>query len=163
MVYKKKHVETRGFAVWKSHVSRKRFSKKVGDLGESTQECSCLFHGVSSGQIIATSAEVTLNGGLVRESLSNALNSGLGIIVICPASWRNGGMNQLELVFWLQRVTGHGRTILSAGRQWTCSNLPTTRTNTFLWWSYDMCSWSSDYVNQLLRKLQHTGTYAKLP
>ena len=33
-----------------------------------------------SGQIIATSA----NGGLVRESLQNPLNSGLGIIVICP-------------------------------------------------------------------------------
>ena len=38
-----------------------------------------------SGQIIATSAEVTLNGGLVRvPSPQNPLNSGLGIIVICP-------------------------------------------------------------------------------
>ncbi len=37
-----------------------------------------------SGQIIATSAEVTPNGGLVRESSHNPLNSGLGIIVICP-------------------------------------------------------------------------------
>ena len=37
-----------------------------------------------SGQIIATSAEVTLNGGLVRESPQNPLNSGLGNIVICP-------------------------------------------------------------------------------
>ena len=37
-----------------------------------------------SGQIIATSAEVTPNGGLVRESPQNPLNSGLGIIVICP-------------------------------------------------------------------------------
>ena len=35
-------------------------------------------------QIIATSAEVTLNGGLVRESPKNPINSGLGIIVICP-------------------------------------------------------------------------------
>ena len=34
-----------------------------------------------SGQIITTSAEVTLNGGLVRESLQNPLNSGLGITV----------------------------------------------------------------------------------
>ena len=42
-----------------------------------------------SGQIIATSAEVTPNGGLVRESHQNPLNSGLGIIVICPAfKWR---------------------------------------------------------------------------
>ena len=37
-----------------------------------------------SGQSIATSAEVTLNGGLVRESPKNAFNSGLGIIVIWP-------------------------------------------------------------------------------
>ena len=37
----------------------------------------------SSGQFIATSAEVTPNGGLVRESPQNTLNSGLGIIVIC--------------------------------------------------------------------------------
>ena len=39
---------------------------------------------VGSGQIITTSAEVTPNGGLVRESPQNPLNSGLGIIVICP-------------------------------------------------------------------------------
>ena len=31
-------------------------------------------------------AEVTLNGGLVRESPQNPLNSGLGIILICPDS-----------------------------------------------------------------------------
>ena len=37
----------------------------------------------SSGQTITTSAEVTLNGGLVRESHQNPLNSGLGIILIC--------------------------------------------------------------------------------
>ena len=37
-----------------------------------------------TGQIITTSAEVTPNGGLVRESLPNPLNSGLGIILICP-------------------------------------------------------------------------------
>ena len=36
------------------------------------------------GQIIATSVEVTPNGGFVRQSPQNALNSGLGIIVICP-------------------------------------------------------------------------------
>ena len=33
-----------------------------------------------SGRIIATSAEVTPNCGLVRESFLNLLNSGLGII-----------------------------------------------------------------------------------
>ena len=40
-----------------------------------------------SGQIIATSAEVTPNGGLVRESHQNPFNSGLGIIQICPDVW----------------------------------------------------------------------------
>ena len=37
-----------------------------------------------SGQIITTSAEVTLNGGLARESPQNLLNSGLAITLICP-------------------------------------------------------------------------------
>ena len=37
-----------------------------------------------SGQIITTSAEVTLNGGLIRELPQNSLNSGLGIILIYP-------------------------------------------------------------------------------
>ena len=44
------------------------------------------FHYHSPGQIIATSAEVNLNGGLVREFSQNAVNSGLGFIVICPDS-----------------------------------------------------------------------------
>ena len=35
------------------------------------------------GQFITTSAEVTPNGSLSRESPQNPLNSGLGIIVIC--------------------------------------------------------------------------------
>ena len=42
---------------------------------------------IISGQIIATYSRrlVTPNGGaLVRESFQNPLNSGLGIIVICP-------------------------------------------------------------------------------
>ena len=39
-----------------------------------------------SGQIITTGYRrlVTLNGGLVGESSQNSLNSGLGIILICP-------------------------------------------------------------------------------
>ena len=37
-----------------------------------------------SGQFITTSAEVTLNGGLIRELPQNPLNSALGIILICP-------------------------------------------------------------------------------
>ena len=36
------------------------------------------------GQIITTSAEVTLNGGLIRELPQNPLNLSLGIILICP-------------------------------------------------------------------------------
>ena len=43
---------------------------------------------IVSGQIITTSAEVTLNGGLVRESPQNPLNSGLGIILVCPEYWQ---------------------------------------------------------------------------
>ena len=39
---------------------------------------------IETGQIITTSAEVTLNGGLIRELPQNPLNSGLGIILICP-------------------------------------------------------------------------------
>ena len=45
-------------------------------------KCRYKYH--TSGQIITTSAEVTLNCGLVRESPQNPLNSGLGIIRICP-------------------------------------------------------------------------------
>ena len=41
---------------------------------------------ILSEQIITTSAEVTLNGGLIRELPQNPLNSGLGIILICPDS-----------------------------------------------------------------------------
>ena len=41
----------------------------------------------TSGQIITTSAEVTLNGGLVMQYRQNPLNSGLGNIVICPETW----------------------------------------------------------------------------
>ena len=37
-----------------------------------------------SGQIITKSADVTLNGGLIRELPQNPLNSGLGILLICP-------------------------------------------------------------------------------
>ena len=37
-----------------------------------------------TGQIITTSADVTLNGGLTRELPQNPPNSGLGIILICP-------------------------------------------------------------------------------
>ena len=41
-----------------------------------------------SGQIITTSADVTLNSGLIRELPQNPLNSGLGIILIWPEWWK---------------------------------------------------------------------------
>ncbi len=40
--------------------------------------------GKTRGDRKTTSAEVTLNGGLIRELPQNPLNSGLGIILICP-------------------------------------------------------------------------------
>jgi len=43
-----------------------------------------LFSYIRSRQFITTSAEVTANGGLVEESTQHDLNSGSGIIVICP-------------------------------------------------------------------------------
>ena len=42
-----------------------------------------------SGQFITTSADVTLNGGLIRELPQNPLNSGLGIILICPVQFNH--------------------------------------------------------------------------
>ena len=66
----------------------------------------CVFNGVAqpltdthrSGQIIATSAEVTLNGGLVREPPQNPLNSGLGIILICPDRYIFIYINKYEYI-----------------------------------------------------------------
>ena len=48
---------------------------------------------IIAGQIITTSAEVTLTGGLLGESSQNTLNSGLGIILICPdySGWLKTG------------------------------------------------------------------------
>ena len=62
-----------GFVSGKVEGSTQHFSHEI--LG---------FQRYEAGQIITTSAEVTLNGGLVRESPQNPLNSGLGIILICP-------------------------------------------------------------------------------
>ena len=58
----------------------------MGSVGKSSTLLTKLSQhkNQTSGQIIATSAEVTPNGGLVRESPNNALNSGLGTIGICP-------------------------------------------------------------------------------
>ena len=37
---------------------------------------------------LRTLAEVTFNGGLLRESPPNPVSSGFGIIVVCPDFWR---------------------------------------------------------------------------
>ena len=55
-----------------------------------------VYNSSKSGQIITTSAEVTLNGGLIRELPQNPLNSGLGIILICPDP--NGGSDDFFAV-----------------------------------------------------------------
>ena len=62
-----------------------------------------------SGQIITTSAEVTLNGGLIRELPQNPLNSGLGIILICPELDSIGFLFDelffcLETFFWFLNI-----------------------------------------------------------
>ena len=44
---------------------------------------------------MTTSAEVTLNCGLVRDSPHYPLNSGLGIILICPDLYLGGGFKDL--------------------------------------------------------------------
>ena len=56
-----------------------------------------------SGQIIATSAEVTPNDGLGRETSPNHLNSGLEIIVICPDVLSFGKPTILSLSTFDQR------------------------------------------------------------
>ena len=65
-----------------------------------------------SGQIITTSAEVTLNGGLIRELPQNPLNSGLGIILICPDKFvipvlaeTLGKMDPICVVQWVGLTT----------------------------------------------------------
>ena len=63
----------------KSLTVRIHFFKKTSKKTGHPEKCS-----MSSGQIITTSAEVTLNGGLIRELPQNPLNSGLGTILICP-------------------------------------------------------------------------------
>ena len=65
---------------WRCKFSKGNPRKFQGNLGEG--EILWI-----SGQIITTSAEVTLNGGLIRELPQNPLNSGLGIILICPVLW----------------------------------------------------------------------------
>ena len=73
----------------------------------------CCFLEDDSGQIITTSAEVTQNGGLIRELPQNPLNSGLGIILICPDDSfplrKNGpnfqGQNLLIFGMWKPKFT----------------------------------------------------------
>ena len=62
-----------------------------------------------SGQIITTSAEVTLNGGLIRELPQNPLNSGLGIILICPDVSDTSLAMQVCDAYWCYRWCLPGR------------------------------------------------------
>ena len=49
------------------------------------------------GNFLTTSADVTLNGGLIRELPQNPLNSGLGNILICPDSMISSTLNSCEI------------------------------------------------------------------
>ena len=73
------------------------------------------------GKIVATSAEITPNDGLVRESPNNALKSGLGIIVI----WPDGpGLSRYDFILFK-----HGDVIPASQ---LCDRLPEgSRENTF--------------------------------
>ena len=78
-------------------------------------ECVCVSkfipraHGFL-GQIIATLAEVTGNGSLVREYPPNALNSGLGITVVCPDGLcQQGIMIQQDWLASLKLLWSSGR------------------------------------------------------
>ena len=66
---------------------QKRLHVRLGILGGWASECAyskCVCWSNGSGQIVATSAEVTPDGSLVWKFPKNPLNSGLGIITICP-------------------------------------------------------------------------------
>ena len=62
------------------------------------RECEGMSH-IISGQIITTSAEVTLNGGLIRELPQNPFNSGLGTILICPGHMCIAWKSKLTIQF----------------------------------------------------------------
>ena len=71
-----------------------------------------------SGQIITTSAEVTLNGGLVRESPQNPLNSGLGIILICPDISQMLHGTGIFTYIWLRFMVNGGKYASPMRRIW---------------------------------------------
>ena len=64
-----------------------------GRAASCSGDKGCIDGSYTSGQIITTSAEVTLNGGLIRELPQNPLNSGLGIILICPDTFQIFAVN----------------------------------------------------------------------
>ena len=80
VVQKKRAILTPRTLGQEFHAYGNSVASDIDALSTATNRC----FPVGSGQIIATSAEVTPNGGLVRESPQNPLNSGLGIILICP-------------------------------------------------------------------------------
>ncbi len=85
--------KTAEMRIWISHhnsmdTMQRLFLWKAPPESRVNRFTCCWSTNWKSGQIITTSAEVTLNGGLVRESPKNSLNSGLGIILICPGKWK---------------------------------------------------------------------------
>ena len=77
----------RGLTICSTPSWGKKLTNYLILLGKGSHQSAGLCHW--SGQIITTSAEVTLNGGLVREFPQNPLNSGLGIILISlDWSWK---------------------------------------------------------------------------
>ena len=65
-----------------------------------------------SGQILTTSAEVTQNGSLIRELPQNPLNSGLGIILICPGFCFNEQLSNEKNLGWWDYFRGWNTTQL---------------------------------------------------
>ena len=86
-VFVTKTARRRGFGLWDPQKTNGWRAPKVdGSLGISCIS-GCKMMAIFAEQILATSAELTPNGGLLREISPNHLNSGLGIIVICPDFW----------------------------------------------------------------------------
>ena len=97
-------LKTRDVKTGEAQTASRDFVNPRGPMSDTTIGLDVVFVGdffltdwdpMVSGQIIATSAEVTPNRGLVRELPQNALNSGLGIIVICP-----DGIHHLTWPMW---------------------------------------------------------------
>ena len=102
-------------------------------------------------KIFATSAEVTPNGGLAREFHQHALNSGLGIIGLCPdcspdvgkyASHGSYGMAKVLLT----KNTPHTQKILANISLWKYAQRSTHEKDLSLWWFYKWSNWCDNWL-----------------